>query len=168
MRFLFLPYPFAILKCRFASTLLCIVGGVCSKRDATQGRLVSKRDRAWWWRMGGSKIATLAWCNYWTALSDNDKSSFTVDSGQLHLGLSSAACKVAQPVPQGALHTLRLAVLWHGVSFHIGVEVWYNLDYTLWRTDVIKCKFRCTALLIFTPQVYANLQSWCTPEELLA
>ena len=43
---------------------LCIWrGGICAKRDATQGGLVNKGDRAWWW---GSKKAILAWRNYWT------------------------------------------------------------------------------------------------------
>ena len=42
-----------------------------------------------------------------------------------------------------------------------------SLVYILWCTGVIKCKSQRTVLLIFAPQVYANLQRWRTPEELL-
>ena len=33
----------------------------------------------------------------------------------------------------------------------------YCLNYILWRSGVIKCKYERTILLIFAPQVYANL-----------
>ena len=57
----FFSHPFAILKC-------CVLGeGVCSKHDATQRGPVNKRDRAWWWGVGGSKTVISEWRNYWTA-----------------------------------------------------------------------------------------------------
>ena len=36
----------------------------------------------------------------------------------------------------------------------------YILNYTLWPTDVIKCNFRRTVLLIVAPQLYANVEGW--------
>ena len=44
----------------------------------------------------------------------------------------------------------------------------YCLNYNLWRTGAIKSKSPRTVLLIFAPQVYANLQLWRTHEMLLA
>ena len=44
----------------------------------------------------------------------------------------------------------------------------YSLSYILWRAGVKECRSRRTVLLIFALQVYANLQPWRTPEDLLA
>ena len=44
----------------------------------------------------------------------------------------------------------------------------YCLNYNPWCTGAIKGKSPRTVLLIFAPQVYANLQLWRTPEMLLA
>ena len=44
----------------------------------------------------------------------------------------------------------------------------YSLNYTLWRTGVIKSKCRRSISLIFAPQVYPKFQRRRTPEEQLA
>ena len=68
------------------------------------------------------------------------------------------------------MHSMQLGPKISGVKLTFS-SAWgrgYSLNYTLWCTDVIKCKFGQTVRLIFAPQVYANFQHWRTPEELLA
>ena len=51
------------------------------------------------------------------------------------------------------------------------LSVWwreYSLNYALWRIGVIKCKSKCTVLLIFQSQMYTNLRRWRIHDELLA
>ena len=70
--------------------------------------------------------------------------------------------------PLPCVRSLRLEDLRRGVSFPVGVAAWiYMLNYSLWRAGLIKSKSRCTVLLIFALQVYANLLRWHTFEELL-
>ena len=43
-------------------------GGVCAVCVTERKKgFVKKRDKAWWWGVGGSKKAILAWRNYWIA-----------------------------------------------------------------------------------------------------
>ena len=41
--------------------------GFCVERYESKRVIVNKHDKAWWWEVGGSKKAILAWRNYWIA-----------------------------------------------------------------------------------------------------
>ena len=65
------------------------------------------------------------------------------------------------------VHSMRLGPKISGVELAF-LSAWrrrHSLNYTLWCTGVVKCKSQRTVLLIFVPQVYANLQSLRTSEE---
>ena len=55
-----------------------------------------------------------------------------------------------------------------GLAFPSAWRRGYYLIYNVWRTGAIKSKSPRTVLLIFAPQVYANLHLWRTPGMLLA
>jgi len=68
------------------------------------------------------------------------------------------------------VHFMHLGPKITGVEFTF-LLAWrrgYSLNYTLRRAGVIKCKSWRTVLLIFTPQMYANVQYWRTPEDPLS
>ena len=69
---------------------------------------------------------------------------------------------------QGAFHALRPHISGAELAFLSAWRHKYSLNYARWRTGVLICKSRCTSLLIFARQVYANLKHWRTPAELLA
>ena len=78
--------------------------------------------------------------------------------------ISTSCCHKTLEINPDVFHAVRPEDLLRKGSFLDGV----SLNYTLWCTGVTRCKSRHTVLLIFAPQMYANLQPWLTREELLA
>ena len=71
---------------------------------------------------------------------------------------------------KSTVHSMHLGPIISGVELDF-LSAWRrrdSLSYTLWRTGVKECRSRRTVLLIFALQVYANLQPWRSPEDLLA
>ena len=68
------------------------------------------------------------------------------------------------------VHSMYLGPKISGVELAFSSAWWrgYCLNYNIWRMGAIKSKSPRTVLLIFVPQVYANLQLWRAPEMLLA
>jgi len=75
---------------------------------------------------------------------------------------ASNVCVLLTFSRKGAFHALRPEDLRCGVSIRGGMGIAKTI-----LSGVLKCKSRRMVLPIFASLVYANLQSWCTPEKLL-
>ena len=54
------------------------------------------------------------------------------------------------------------------LAFLLAWRQGYSLNYPVWLTGAVTSTSHHSFLLIFVPRVYANLQRWRAPEELLA